>query len=121
MENLSVRQKAVRARLDWKYALGLALIDSGFERTVLCEFRRRLVRAGAGPFCWIDWKSEESKEWRQGRFIGKVGICKECSSRRFVSGLHDAAFYVATLRQGDSRETLRPQGLAERAQRKPRS
>jgi len=48
-ENLSDRQAAdaVRARIDWKYALGLELIDPGFDSTVLCEFRTRLVAGGA--------------------------------------------------------------------------
>src|SRR5436309_12702215 len=40
-EGLSDRQaaEAVRARIDWKYALGLALTDTGFDFSVLCEFR----------------------------------------------------------------------------------
>ena len=46
MENLSDRQaaQAVRARIDWKYALGLELTDEGFHYSVLSEFRSRLVR-----------------------------------------------------------------------------
>jgi len=45
MENLTDRQAAdaVRSRLDWKYALSLELTDSGFDHTVLSEFRTRLV------------------------------------------------------------------------------
>jgi transposase len=45
-ENLSDRQAAaaVRARLDWKYALSLELRDSGFHYSVLSEFRTRLVQ-----------------------------------------------------------------------------
>jgi transposase len=45
VEDLSDRQAAdaVRARIDWKYALGLELTDSGFDHTVLSEFRSRLV------------------------------------------------------------------------------
>jgi len=44
-EGLPDRQAAhaVRARLDWKYALGLALEDQGFDFSVLCEFRARLI------------------------------------------------------------------------------
>jgi transposase len=38
---------AVRSRLDWKYALSLELTDSGFDHTVLAEFRTRLVAGGA--------------------------------------------------------------------------
>jgi transposase len=37
---------AVRARIDWKYALGLPLTDPGFDASVLCEFRARLVAGG---------------------------------------------------------------------------
>src|SRR5215469_1276182 len=46
MENLSDRQAAhaVRARIDWKYALGLELSDEGFHYSVLSEFRARLLR-----------------------------------------------------------------------------
>ncbi len=48
VENLSDRQaaKAVRARIDWKYALGLELTDSGFDFSVLSEFRQRLLDGG---------------------------------------------------------------------------
>lgn len=47
-ENLTDRQAAdaVRARLDWKYCLGLALGDEGFDFTVLSEFRARLLAGG---------------------------------------------------------------------------
>jgi transposase len=45
VENLSDRQAAdaVRARVDWKYALALELTDPGFDSSVLCEFRARLI------------------------------------------------------------------------------
>src|SRR5690348_10600782 len=48
-EGLSDRQaaEAVRARIDWKYCLGLELTDAGFDYSVLCEFRTRLVEGGA--------------------------------------------------------------------------
>jgi transposase len=47
-ENLTDRQAAdaVCGRLDWKYCLGLALGDEGFDFTVLSEFRARLVAGG---------------------------------------------------------------------------
>jgi transposase len=49
-EGLSDRQaaEAVRGRIDWKYALGLELTDPGFDHSVLCEFRARLVAGGLG-------------------------------------------------------------------------
>jgi transposase len=45
VENLSDQQAAdaVRGRIDWKYLLGLDLTDSGFDASVLSEFRARLV------------------------------------------------------------------------------
>ncbi len=48
-EGLPDRQaaKAVRGRIDWKYALALSLTDPGFDSTVLSEFRSRLVEGGA--------------------------------------------------------------------------
>ncbi len=44
-EGLSDREAAdaVRARIDWKYLLALDLADPGFDRSVLCEFRGRLL------------------------------------------------------------------------------
>jgi transposase len=44
-EGLSDRQAAdaLRRCIDWKYLLGLELTDPGFDYTVLCEFRARLV------------------------------------------------------------------------------
>jgi transposase len=46
--NLSDRQaaEAVRARIDWKYALSLELDDPGFDYSVLSEFRTRLLDGG---------------------------------------------------------------------------
>jgi transposase len=38
--------EAVRARLDWKYLLGLSLDDPGFDHTVLAEFRGKAAEAG---------------------------------------------------------------------------
>ena len=48
-EGLSDRQaaEAVRARIEWKYALALELTDTGFDASVLSEFRSRLVAHGA--------------------------------------------------------------------------
>ena len=38
--------EAVRARLDWKYLLGLPVDDPGFDHTVLAEFRGKVAGAG---------------------------------------------------------------------------
>ena len=49
-ENLSDRQaaEAVRDRIAWKYALSLELTDTGFDFSVLSEFRQRLLGHEAG-------------------------------------------------------------------------
>jgi transposase len=54
-EDLSDRRAAdaVRARIDWKYLLGLELADPGFDDSVLCEFRSRLL-AGGGERLLLD-------------------------------------------------------------------
>lgn len=48
VEGLSDRAAAtaVRGRLDWKYLLCLELEDPGFDFSVLCEFRGRLLAGG---------------------------------------------------------------------------
>jgi transposase len=48
-ENLPDRQAAdaVRSRIDWKYLLGLEMTDPGFDYSILCEFRARLVTGDA--------------------------------------------------------------------------
>jgi Transposase domain (DUF772) len=47
-ENLAGRQaaEAVRTRIDWKYALGLAGGDPGFDHSVLPGFRARVAAGG---------------------------------------------------------------------------
>jgi transposase len=49
LEGLSDRAaaEAVRSRIDWKYLLCLELDDAGFDYSVLCEFRARLLAGGA--------------------------------------------------------------------------
>lgn len=48
-DTLADRQaaEAVRARIDWKYLLGLELTDPGFDFSVLSEFRDRLLAGEA--------------------------------------------------------------------------
>jgi len=48
MEGLTDRQaaEAVQQRIDWKYALALELSDPGFDFSVLCKFRARLLAGG---------------------------------------------------------------------------
>ena len=48
VEGLTDRQTSdsVRSRIDWKYALGLELTNSGLDFSVLSEFRSRLIEGG---------------------------------------------------------------------------
>jgi transposase len=48
-EGLTDRQAAdaVRARVDWKYALGLELTDPGFDYSILSTYRERIIAGGA--------------------------------------------------------------------------
>jgi transposase len=48
VENLTDRQaaEAVRDKISWKYALGLELTDTGFDFSVLSEFRTRVAEHG---------------------------------------------------------------------------
>src|SRR3954447_8751564 len=52
-EGLSDRQAAdaVRGRIDWKDALSLELADPGFDFSVLCEFRARLIAGRLEQAC----------------------------------------------------------------------
>ena len=44
---IAKQSHAVGGRIDWKYALGLELEDSGFDYSVLSEFRPRLMNGKA--------------------------------------------------------------------------
>src|ERR671932_2102576 len=62
-EGLSDRQaaEAVRARIDWKYLLGLELSDPGFDFSLLSEFRDRLL-AGSAAERLLEWVLEACRE-----------------------------------------------------------
>ena len=61
-ENLADRQaaEAVRARIDWKYLLGLELTDPGFDFSALSEFRARL-HAGSAAEHLLDKRLERCR------------------------------------------------------------
>jgi len=71
-EGLSDRQAAetVRGRIDWKYVLALDLADAGFDFSVLCEFRARLLQHGAAErllACLLDAAHESGLLKARGR------------------------------------------------------
>jgi transposase len=70
IEGLSDRQaaEAARSRIDWKYALGLPLEDSGFDASVLSEFRGRLVAGEQVLFLLDNFLSIcQEREWVKAR------------------------------------------------------
>jgi transposase len=86
LENLSDRQAAdaVRARIDWKYALGLELTDSGFHFSVLTEFRARLV-AGNAEHLLLDRMLERFKI----RGLVKARGKQRTDSTHVLAAVHD--------------------------------
>jgi transposase len=86
LEHLSDRQaaEAVRARIDWKYALGLELTDPGFHFSVLTEFRARLV-AGKVESLLLDRMLERFKARGLVRARGK----QRTDSTHVLAALHD--------------------------------
>ena len=86
LEHLSDRQAAdaVRARIDWKYALGLDLTDPGFHFSVLAEFRARLV-AGGAEHLLLDRMLERFKARGLVRARGK----QRTDSTHVLAAVHD--------------------------------
>ena len=86
LENLSDRQAAdaVRARIDWKYALGLELTDPGFHFSVLTEFRARLV-AGQAEHLLLDTMLERFKA----RGLVKARGKQRTDSTHVLAAVHD--------------------------------
>jgi len=98
VEGLSDRQAAdaVRARIDWKYALSLDLEDAGFDGSVLCEFRARLL-AGAAEARLFEAMLARFKE----RDLLKVRGRQRTDSTHvlsFVRGLHRLETLAETVR-----------------------
>jgi transposase len=86
LEHLSDRQAAdaVRARIDWKYALGLELTDPGFHFSVLAEFRGRLV-AGQAEHLLLDTMLERFKARGLVRARGR----QRTDSTHVLAAVHD--------------------------------
>jgi len=92
MENLSDRQaaNAVRARIDWKYLLGLELTDKGFHYSVLSEFRDRL----------LDGESEQKLLDKILRRLQERGLLKTAQQRT------DSTHIFAAVRNLNRLETV---------------
>jgi transposase len=86
LENLSDRQAAdaVRARIDWKYALGLDLTNPGFHFSILTEFRARLV-ASRAEHLLLDMMLERFKD----RGLVKARGKQRTDSTHVLAAVHD--------------------------------
>jgi transposase len=72
VEGLTDRQAVlmVQSRIDWKYLLGLELIDTGFDYSVLSEFRGRLL-TGEAEKLLLDSLLEQLRELKLLKAGGK--------------------------------------------------
>ncbi len=97
-EDLSDRAaaEAVRARIDWKYLLGLELTDPGFDASVLCEFRSRLLD-GSAEGVLLERLLDRCKS---------LGLLK-ARGRQRTDSTHVLARARATVRLGCATEALR--------------
>ncbi|MFF2384500.1 transposase [Streptomyces sp. NPDC058108] len=72
-ESLSDRQaaEAERTRIDWKYAIGRELTDTGFDYSVLSEFRSRLLDGGKAGEVFDLYRPRERSA--MGRYVPQGG------------------------------------------------
>ena len=93
-EGLSDRQAAdaVRSRIDWKYALSLALDDPGFDDSVLCEFRQRLL-GGRAETLLFDKLIElcRQRQWLKARGRQRTDSTHILASVRSLNRLENVA------------------------------
>jgi transposase len=114
-EGLSDRQAAdaVRARIDWKYALSLELADSGFDASVLCEFRSRLLEGDSERLLFYHLL----ERYREMGLLKARGKQRTDSTRilAVVRGLNRLELVGETMRHTlDVLATLAPEWLRER-------
>src|SRR5215469_10966216 len=102
VEGLSDRQAAaaVRTRIDWKYALRLELEDLGFDFSVLCEFRSRLIQGGGEALLFEQLLSHAKDQgWLKGRGRQRTDSTHVLAAIEMLSRLECVA---ETLRQARS-------------------
>jgi transposase len=114
-EGLSDRQAAdaVRARIDWKYALSLELADVGFDASVLSEFRSRLLESAAERLLF----DHLLERFRQMGLVKGRGKQRTDSTRvlAVVRGLNRLELVGESMRRAlDALSTVAPQWLRER-------
>jgi transposase len=103
----------VRGRIDWKYALSLELVDSGFDASILCEFRSRLLE-GSSERLLFDHLLERYREMGLVKARGK----QRTDSTRVlavVRGLNRLELVGESMRHTlDVLATVAPEWLRER-------
>jgi len=114
-EGLSDRQAAdaVRARIDWKYALSLELADAGFDASVLSEFRSPLLESEAERLLF----DHLLERFRQMGVVKGRGKQRTDSTRilAVVRGLNRLELVGETMRRAlDALSTVAPEWLRER-------
>jgi transposase len=114
-EGLSDRQAAdaVRARIDWKYALSLELADAGFDASVLSEFRSRLLKSEAERLLF----DHLLERFRQMGLVKGRGKQRTDSTRilAVVRGLNRLELVGETMRRAlDALSMVAPEWLRER-------
>jgi transposase len=114
-EGLSDRQAAdaVRARIDWKYALSLELDNPGFDASVLSEFRSRLLEGGSERLLF----DHLLERFRQMGLVTARGKQRTDSTRilAVVRGLNRLELVGESMRHAlDVLATVAPEWLQER-------
>jgi len=117
MENLSDRQaaQAVRARIDWKYALGLELTDEGLDDAVRRAFRTRLVRGSREQRLVDTWlKRCQARGWLKARGRQRTDSTSILGA---VKALHQLELVGETLRHAlNVLATVAPEWLKAQVQ-----
>jgi transposase len=80
--------EAVRSRLDWKYLLAWPLDDPGFDASVLCEFRERLL-VGEAESLWLGRLLEvgSERQWLKGRGRQRTDATHGVAAARLLTRL----------------------------------
>lgn len=117
IEGLTDRQAAdaVRSRIDWKYLLCLELTDTGFDHTVLSEFRTRLITKQAESlvfeqllgFCqhqgWLQAQSRQRTDSTHVLATIRAVTRLECAGETFRAALNALAVVAPVWLQAQSR------------------
>jgi len=104
---------AVRARIDWKYALGMKLDDPGFDFSVLSEFRQRLAGSPEKQVLLDEFLKELLRLLESLSKKTMFGSLSKCVPlRRRATNLGIFAPYSLVIRTQRQNTSLRPRRLS---------